>query len=81
MEPDSSEGPQLAESVAKHATPMKQILEEVLGACEDGAAAGVEVLVHGDVDGAEQSGVLTHGNATVRGCQIESSASLAPSSK
>ena len=64
----------MAESIAKHATRLKQVPEEALGAYEDGSAGSVEVLIHGDVDGVEQSGVLAHWNATIRGGQIESCA-------
>jgi hypothetical protein len=71
MERDGSEGPHVAESVAEHAARLKQILEEAPGAGEDGSAGCVEVLVHGDVYGIEQSGVFAHWNTTIGGGEIE----------
>ena len=71
MERHGGEGPHMAESVAEHAARMKQIFEEGLRAGEDGSAGGVEVLVHGDVYGIEQSGVFAHRNTAIGGGQIE----------
>src|SRR5215471_7870539 len=50
---------------------MKEVIEEGLGSGEDGAAGGVEVLVHRDINGVKVSGVFTRRNATIGSGKIE----------